>query len=92
MTNLLGKSVVFTGVTDCSNARSKVILESAGAIVRNGLSSVTDYLIVGDRPGQRTTDKAGEMGIPVIFWQELALDDRSGSLEAFILQSVVGDD
>ena len=89
-TNLLGKSVVFTGVTDFSNARTKVILESAGAVVRNGLSSVTDYLIVGGRPGFPTRDKAGEMGIPVISWKDLDLDDRSGSLEAFIVNSVVG--
>ncbi len=64
--NLKNKSVVITG-TFSAMKRSEVKshLETLGARIRSAVSSKTDYLVAGDKPGSKL-NKAQSLGIPII--------------------------
>ncbi len=69
---LSGKSFVITGTL--SQARSyfeKMIAENGGKVVASGVSSKTDYLVVGENVGVSKTSKARELGVKVIGETEL---------------------
>jgi DNA ligase (NAD+) len=61
-----GKSFVITGtLSGFSREEAKEALLQMGAIVHNSLTSKTDYLLVGDKPGSKL-EKAREKGIMII--------------------------
>ncbi|APR99035.1 NAD-dependent DNA ligase LigA [Wolbachia endosymbiont of Folsomia candida] len=74
-TTISGKVVVFTGtLLTLSRTEAKEQAESLGAKVSSGVSSNTDFLVVGNEPGSKYK-KAMELGIKVLSeeeWCELA--------------------
>ncbi|MEY3183055.1 MAG: ligase [Pseudomonadota bacterium] len=61
-----GKSFVITGtLSGFSREEAKEALLQMGAIVHNSLTSKTDYLLVGDKPGSKL-EKAREKGIMIV--------------------------
>lgn len=58
-----GKSVVITGeLNNCSREQAKKIIEEAGGRVTDSVSSKTDIVVVGNKPGSKLA-KARELGI-----------------------------
>ncbi|WP_458208403.1 NAD-dependent DNA ligase LigA [Haladaptatus sp. NG-SE-30] len=72
---LAGFTFVFTG--SLSQPRSDIadLVESHGANATGSVSGNTDYLVVGENPGQTKREDAEERGVPVIeeeeFWNLL---------------------
>ncbi|WP_458188897.1 NAD-dependent DNA ligase LigA [Haladaptatus sp. NG-WS-4] len=72
---LAGLTFVFTG--SLSRPRSDVadLVESHGANATGSVSGNTDYLVVGENPGQTKRDDADDEGVPVVdedqFWSLL---------------------
>ena len=61
-----GKRIVFTGkLTKTSRSEAKNLAEINGAIVTNTISTNTDYLILGEKPGSKKR-KAIEIGIEIL--------------------------
>jgi DNA ligase (NAD+) len=61
-----GKSFIITGtLSGYSREEAKEALLRMGAIVHSSLTTKTDYLLVGDKPGSKL-EKAKEKGIMVI--------------------------
>ena len=61
-----GKRVVFTGkLTKISRSEAKNLAESNGAIVTHSVSTNTDYLILGEKPGSKKR-KAIEIGVKIL--------------------------
>lgn len=63
------KIMVFTGSLKISRNEAKTRAKFLGAIVSSTLSSKTDYLIIGDKPGSKYK-KALELGIKVLSEEE----------------------
>jgi DNA ligase (NAD+) len=61
---LAGLTIVFTGSLD-GYTRDEITerLEAHGANVTSSVSSETDYLVVGENPGQRKREQAEEAGV-----------------------------
>lgn len=66
----LGKRVVLTGTMSQSRSQIKHFLEQMGAIVSNSISSRTDYLIVGNKPGSKLK-RANQLGVAVLSEEEM---------------------
>lgn len=60
-----GKSIVFTGASAQPRVRMSKVARSCGATVSNTITSKTDFLIVGKRPGSKL-ERARNLGIPII--------------------------
>ncbi|MGQ9864810.1 MAG: NAD-dependent DNA ligase LigA [Pseudanabaenaceae cyanobacterium] len=63
---LAGKTLVITGtLPTLTRAEAIARIEAAGGKVSNQVSKKTDFLVVGDAPGQKLT-KAQQLGIPIL--------------------------
>lgn len=62
-TSLSGKTLVFTGAMTLSRDKAKEYAEAVGAKIGSSVSKSVDYLVVGDKPGDKYT-KA--LSIPTI--------------------------
>ncbi len=60
-----GKSIVFTGASVQPRVRMSKAARSCGATVSNTITSKTDFLIVGKRPGSKL-ERARNLGVPII--------------------------
>ncbi|MFH1675837.1 MAG: NAD-dependent DNA ligase LigA [bacterium] len=61
-----GKTIVLTGsLANHSRDEMKELLENAGAKITESVSSKTDYVIVGDKPGSKF-DKAQKLGVAIL--------------------------
>ncbi len=60
-----GKSIVFTGASAQPRVRMTKVARSCGATVSNTITSKTDFLIVGKRPGSKL-ERARSLGVPII--------------------------
>lgn len=61
-----GKTVVFTGTLEgMTRAEAKTVVENQGGKVASSVSSKTDFLIVGGKPGSKAK-KAEEKGVTVL--------------------------
>ena len=70
-TPLDGKSFVITGaLPDVSRDEVKKLIQRSGGKVTGSVSSKTDYLLAGDKPGSKL-ENARKHGVPVIGWDEL---------------------
>jgi len=68
---LSGKTVVVTGVlSGISREEASARLAAAGAKISGSVSKKTDYLVVGESPGSKL-DKARELGVRVVTWEEM---------------------
>ncbi|MGA2151246.1 MAG: NAD-dependent DNA ligase LigA [Geobacteraceae bacterium] len=67
---IAGKTVVFTGELESKSRKAaKIEAERLGAKVSSNVSSKTDYLIAGEKPGS-TKRKAEELGVTVMSERE----------------------
>ncbi len=66
MNRLYGKRVVITGKLSVMRKEAVYGLENLGAIVQPQITSMTDYLVVGDRPGSKKLRDADWNGVRVI--------------------------
>ncbi|MBU1039447.1 NAD-dependent DNA ligase LigA [Patescibacteria group bacterium] len=65
-----GEVFVFTGVlSHLSRQQAKFLVQSTGAMVSDSLSSKTDYLVVGHKPGSKQVN-AKKLGVKIINEQE----------------------
>jgi DNA ligase (NAD+) len=65
-----GKTVVFTGTLESmGRAEGKQVVEDLGGNVASSVSSKTDYLVVGGKPGSKAK-KAEELGVKVLLEPE----------------------
>lgn len=65
-----GKTVVFTGTLEAlGRAEAKQAVEDQGGKVASSVSSKTDYLVVGGKPGSKAK-KAEELGVKVLLEPE----------------------
>ncbi len=64
---LEGMTIVFTGALgQYARAEATELVETHGGRVTTSVSSNTDYLVVGDNPGQRKCEDASEQGITML--------------------------
>ncbi|WP_251330152.1 NAD-dependent DNA ligase LigA [Haloplanus pelagicus] len=62
-----GLTVVFTGsVPGYTRSELTELLETHGANVTSSVSGATDYLVVGENPGQRKRERADEEGVETL--------------------------
>ncbi|WP_049969423.1 NAD-dependent DNA ligase LigA [Haladaptatus cibarius] len=73
---LAGLTFVFTGSLSQPRSEISELVEAHGANATGSVSGNTDYLVIGDNPGQTKRDDAEERGVPVLeedeFWKLLA--------------------
>jgi hypothetical protein len=75
-----GKNVVVTGIVPGhSRGTAQAFLQEAGAYVQPTMSSTTEVLVVGGKPGPKKLVKAKELGIEVITWEEMVKGRASGN-------------
>jgi DNA ligase (NAD+) len=67
---LSGKSIVISGNFSISRDDMKALIEANGGRNSSSVSSKTDYLLAGTKPGPEKLKKAAELGIPVIGEEE----------------------
>ncbi|MBP5637819.1 MAG: NAD-dependent DNA ligase LigA, partial [Bacteroidales bacterium] len=67
---LQGKSIVISGNFSISRDDMKALIEANGGRNSSSVSSRTDYLLAGTKPGPEKLKKAAELGIPVIGEEE----------------------
>jgi DNA ligase (NAD+) len=76
---LTGLTFVFTGsLEDYTRNEAQDLVESHGGSATSSVSGNTDYLVVGENPGQRKREDAEREGVPIIdeaAFEEL-LDER----------------
>jgi DNA ligase (NAD+) len=65
-----GKSLVVTGTLSLPRAEIKRQIEAAGGRVTASVTSRTDYVVAGDKPGSKL-DKAKELGVRVLEEKQL---------------------
>jgi DNA ligase (NAD+) len=64
---LAGETFVFTGALDSlTRSEAEDLVEDAGGSATGSVSGNTDYLVVGDNPGQRKRDDAEEHGVETL--------------------------
>ena len=63
---LAGKTVVISGTFSISRDAMKALIEAHGGKNAGSLSSRTDYLLAGSKPGPEKIKKAGDLGIAII--------------------------
>ena len=77
---LEGKSIVISGNFSVSRDEMKALIEANGGRNSSGVSSRTDYLLAGTKPGPEKIRKAQELGVEVIdeekFMQMIAVQER----------------
>ena len=66
------KFVITGTINNMSRSQLKSKLEESGANVSSSISSKTDYLILGDNPGQNKIAKAKELNIKIISETDLS--------------------
>ncbi len=72
-TTLKDIKFVITGtINNMSRSQLKSKLEESGASVSSSISSKTDYLILGENPGQNKVTKANELNIKIITESDLS--------------------
>ena len=67
-----GLTFVFTGSLEVTRGDAQELVESYGANATGSVSGNTDYLVVGDDPGQSKRDDADANGVPVLDEAEFA--------------------
>jgi DNA ligase (NAD+) len=76
---LEGETFVFTGSLDAfTRSEAQDLVERHGGSATSGVSGNTDYLVVGDNPGQRKRDDAETESVPTLSEPEFRslLEDR----------------
>lgn len=69
---LAGKTFVITGtLPSMSREAAKELIEAYGGKVVGSVSAKTDFLLVGDNPGETKFNKARALGVPMIGEDEL---------------------
>ena len=69
---LAGQSYVISGtLSDMGREVAEEKLRELGATVTSSVTKTTTALIVGDKPGKSKTEKAAQLGIPVLGEDEL---------------------
>ena len=63
---LEGKSIVISGNFSISRDAMKALIEANGGKNSSGVSSKTDFLLAGSKPGPEKLKKAAELGVKVI--------------------------
>jgi DNA ligase (NAD+) len=64
---LAGETFVFTGALDAfTRSEAEELVERAGGSATGSVSGNTDYLVVGDSPGQRKREDAEEHGVETL--------------------------
>jgi len=61
-----GLTFVFTGSLSVSRGDAQDLVEAHGANATGSVSGNTDYLVIGDNPGQRKQDDAAENDVAVV--------------------------
>ncbi|MFW6018703.1 MAG: NAD-dependent DNA ligase LigA [Halapricum sp.] len=62
-----GLTVVFTGtLNEYTRSEAQELVEAHGGNATSSVSGNTDYLIVGDNPGQRKREDAESEGVPIL--------------------------
>lgn len=78
---LSGKTVVITGNFTISRDKMKELVESHGGKNSGSVSSKTDYLLAGTKPGPEKIKKAESLGISIIseedFYRMTSSDDQA---------------
>ena len=69
---LAGLTFVFTGSLSVSRSDAQELVEAHGANATGSVSGNTDYLVVGENPGQRKQDDAAANDVPVLEESEFA--------------------
>lgn len=73
---LSGKTIVLTGTFPQSHRRLASFLQTLGAKVRVDVSERTDFLVVGDKPGDQILLRARELNVIAVqaehFWRLIA--------------------
>lgn len=67
---LSGQSFLITGTLPVKRDEAKEIIEAQGGKILSSVSSKLNFLVVGDDPGSKV-DKANQLGVKVISWDEL---------------------
>ena len=67
---LKGLSIVISGNFSISRDAMKALIEAHGGKNSSGVSSKTDYLLAGSKPGPEKMKKAAELGVKVIDEQQ----------------------
>ena len=62
---LSGLTFVFTGSLSVSRSDAQSYVEQHGANATGSVSGNTDYLVIGDNPGQRKQDDADANDVPI---------------------------
>jgi DNA ligase (NAD+) len=70
--DLDGLTFVFTGSLSVSRSDAQNLVEAHGANATGSVSGNTNYLVIGESPGQRKQDDADENDVPVIDEAEFA--------------------
>jgi DNA ligase (NAD+) len=64
---LAGETFVFTGaLEEFTRSEAESLVERAGGAATGSVSGNTDYLVVGENPGQRKRDDAAEHGVETL--------------------------
>ena len=69
---LAGLTFVFTGSLSTARSEAQDLVEAHGANATGSVSGNTDYLVVGENPGQRKRDEADANDVPVVDETEFA--------------------
>jgi bifunctional non-homologous end joining protein LigD len=76
---IAGKKVVVTGVIPGhSRETAQQLLRAHGAFVQNSVVQVTDILVTGARVGATKINKARDLGVTVITWDDLWEAEEKG--------------
>ncbi|KAB1197724.1 MULTISPECIES: NAD-dependent DNA ligase LigA [Haloferax] len=69
---LVGMTFVVTGTLAVSRSAIEELVDSHGGTVTGSVSGNTDYLVIGESPGQSKRDDADEKGVPTLGEDEFA--------------------
>lgn len=68
---LAGITVVFSGeIDDVEREEAQAFARNHGAAIRKSVTSRTDYLVTGREPGWRKLERAAEMDVERLTWQQ----------------------